>query len=355
MTVIEPIPETILTARRRQVLSAVVDKYVRTAHPVGSQTLVTEYRLPVSPATVRIEFGVLEDLGLIYQPHRSAGRLPSDRGYRAYVDQILPGQIGPFKPAPEWQQQLKALSCDIVQTVLEGCRILCHTTGYPAFAMFAEKERETVQAVYFNPLPGRRVVVSVYCSRCIQQPFAVDQDLPVAQWQEASHWWTAFLSGRSLSYLQEPMDDSLVDRESQRIPAVGLGYRLLRSLALTPEPRPVVTVGLSCVVSEPEFHEVEKIQGFFALWENPTWLTDLLPGVWAPRQQWESVWVSIGAENKLAQLKDCALVACRYWIGNNPAGVIGLAGPKRMRYQQALSAVASLAQLLSETLTFSFS
>ncbi|MCS7224599.1 MAG: heat-inducible transcriptional repressor HrcA [Armatimonadetes bacterium] len=351
----EPIPDELLTERRRRVLGALVDKHIRTAQPVGSLTLVNEYRLAVSPATIRIEFGIMEELGLIYQPHRSAGRLPSDLGYRVFVDRILSPQVMRGHWTTVWERQLKACADDIVHLLSACCELLGQTTGYAGFAVLPKKEREKVQAVTFIPLPSRKVVVTLYGCRQIQKLFTAPTQLPAAQWEAASAWWTERLLGRSVGFLKtwSPGDDFVV--ATHQIPAIGLAYEFLKLIADQKEERLVLTSGVARVLSEPEFEEGERARRFLSFWDQSRLLANFFPDQWLQRSAVGETWVSIGSENPMEELRDCTLVAAPYRIGEAPGGVVGVIGPKRMRYYDALPKVACFAQLVSRTLTFSLS
>jgi heat-inducible transcriptional repressor len=344
--------EPVLTERRKKILGAVVDLHVKTAQPVSSKAVVLEYRLNISPATVRLEFGVLEQMGLIFQPHTSAGRVPSDSGYRVFVDKVL--SIRPLPPyrLRLWEQKLAHRYGEVRDLLQAACRLLSQCTDYASWAILPCRDTEVVRGVHFSLLPDHRVVAMLLGHRLIYKAFLVSESFEPTQWQQAANWLNNRLNRVPLSTLLQTDWSHWETLETSHNPVFPLAFKLVQKLAEEVWQSEVWMEGLSRLLAEPEFQSLERAQHLIAFWETPHKLAVLCEAFMSKVSSLvPKAWVAIGSEIPLAKLCDCSIVAAPCFASDYPFGMIGILGPKRMRYPDAIPAVEGIATLASQALT----
>ncbi|MFA0753190.1 MAG: hypothetical protein IMHGJWDQ_000961 [Candidatus Fervidibacter sp.] len=343
--------EPVLTERRKQILGAVVNLHVKTAQPVGSKAVVTEYRLNISPATVRLEFAVLEQIGLLLKPHTSAGRVPSDSGYRVFVDEVL--CLHPLPPSRlrAWEQRLWQHYGEVRDLLQAACRLLSQCTDYAAWAILPRRETEVVRGVHFSLLPDRRIVAILWGNRLVHKAFVVSESFEPTQWHQAAQWLNQRLSHVPLKTLLQTDWSHWATPESVRNPALPLAYSLVQRLAEEVWQSEVWMEGLSRLLAEPEFQRWERARSLVAFWESPKKLAILcelvMDKAFSPVPK---AWVAIGSEIPFPELRDCSLVAAPCFVGETLLSMIGILGPKRLRYAETIPVVEGIASLASQVL-----
>jgi heat-inducible transcriptional repressor len=353
-----------LTNRQQQVLWATVRHYIATAEPVGSEALVKEYNLSVSSATIRNAMGVLEKIGLLYQPHTSAGRIPSDSGYRIYVDQLIP-------PSNQFTQQAEQLLSDrlggtdwnLEAMLRRAAQILATVTGYVALITMPQTYTTRIHHVQLVPVDPQRVMLICVTdsyetqSNLIDLPRAEGEPEPDAELLEQelqllSNFLNSHLRGKAIAELSL-LDWNELDRDFQRYGnflKTILAELTRRSQA--PAPTQIVISGLSEVMRLPEFSEVHQVQTIVHLLEDEQ--DQLLPLIFEPSPLDPSgrrVTIRIGAENPLEPIRACTLISSPYSKGSIPVGSVGMLGPTRMMYENAIALVEATADYLSDTLS----
>lgn len=353
-----------LTSRQQQVLWATVRHYIATAEPVGSEALVKEYNLSVSSATIRNAMGVLEKVGLLYQPHTSAGRIPSDSGYRIYVDQLI-------TPSSIFTAQVEQLLSDrlsrddrSLEAMLRGAaQILATVSGYIALITMPQTYTTRLHHIQLVMVdPGRVMLIFVTDSyethsALMELPSPSDEATPDAELVERelqllSNFLNSHLRGKAIAELST-LDWSELGREFQRYGdflktvLTELGRR-----SQSPTPTQMMVNGLSEVMLQPEFSEVQQIQTIVHLLEDEQ--DQLLPLIFEPsafESSGRRVVVRIGAENPLEPMRICTLISSTYCKGSVPVGSVGVLGPTRMVYENAIALVEAAADYLSEALS----
>lgn len=357
-------PQFRLTNRQQQVLWATVRHYIATAEPVGSEALVKEYNLSVSSATIRNAMGMLEKVGLLYQPHTSAGRIPSDFGYRLYVDELI-------TPSTELSPQLEGLLSDRLyrndhnlEAMLRGAsQILATVSGYIALITMPQTYSTQLRHVQLVPVdPGRVMLIFVTDSYETQSALmdlprlsdttAPDPDLLEHELQLLSNFLNSQLRGKAIAELVA-LDWRELDREFQRYgDFLKLVLAELSRRSQAPATTQIMISGLSEVMRQPEFSEIQQMQMIMQLLEDEQ--DQLLPLIFEPtprEQVGKRVTVRIGAENPLEPIRTCTLISSTYCKGTVPVGSVGVLGPTRMVYENAIALVETTADCLSEALS----
>lgn len=362
-----------LTNRQQQVLRATVHRYIATAEPVGSKALVKEYNLSVSPATIRNVMGALEKTGLLYQPHMSAGRVPSDSGYRIYVDKLI-------TPATTVAQQVEQLLANrlnpegwSVEAVLRGAaHILATLSGYITLITMPQANTATIRCLQLVPVePGRVLLIMVmdsYETQSALVEFPIQTNLENTYSEEIAqqelrilaNFLNHHLQGQSLTELKT-LDWTQLDQEFQQY-ADSLGILLadLIRRSQPPASKQIVISGLAEVLRQPEFSELQQVQTIIQLLEEeqdqlwplifewPVVTGD--PSAETLRER-KRVSVRIGSENPLEPIQTCTLISSTYQRGSVPVGSVGVLGPTRMAYEKVIALVEATVDYLTDTLT----
>ena len=345
-----------LSKRQLQILRATIRHYIATAEPVGSKALAAEYDLSVSPATIRSCMGVLEKAGLLYQPHTSAGRVPSDSGYRIYVDQLI-------TPADALGRKVEHLLTDREDSSFEkllrdSAQILAAVSGYIALITLPQTRTTRLRHLQLVQMGRGRVMLIVVTdayetqSVLMELPQSTDELIVERELQILSNFLNSKLRERSLGELAS-LDWSELDREFARY--ADFLRTILAELTrrtLAPMPTPIMIRGISEVLRQPEFSELQQVQMLLHLLEEEQ--EQLWPVIFELPQSLGSkrrVKVRIGSENPLEPMRTCALVCAPYQQGEVPVGSVGILGPTRMIYENAIALVETAADYLTDALT----
>jgi heat-inducible transcriptional repressor len=336
-----------LDARKRVVLRAVVEEYIRSAEPVGSGYLSLRERLGVSPATIRGEMAALEEAGLLTHPHTSAGRTPTDRGYRVYVDILL--DAGPL-PAADRQairRRLDQAASEPSGAADEAIRVLAVVTQYTSVVAAPGLQQQTFHSLHLVPLDGQRAlaVVATHSGGFQGHMIELPEGTQPRDLEQLSRAITERLQGCRVSELSRERLEQVVGeatRHQRLLEDVGEWLRRNYGRAARSQIR---VEGARHLLREPEFRRPEAATQVLDALEERSVLADVLAA--APEH---GVWVSIGAENRRAELRGCSLVMAPYRAGGAPAGTVGIVGPTRMRYRHAVAAVQYVADRLTDTL-----
>jgi heat-inducible transcriptional repressor len=331
---------TELTPRRERILRHVVQEYVSLAQPVPSDLIARKYESELSPATVRNELAALEEAGLIAQPHTSAGRVPTDRGYRHFVELLMQEEreLAPSERRTLRQQfnQMAALGTDSTHLAPS---LLARTLRSAAVATRSVTAHARVRRIELVPLEDDLVLVTL-----LMQSGGVRQ---VAQRTEA------VLERSELTRLSNELSEKLADktpgqaRRSLKLlseaarPFATAAIRLLQQ-AQEQNFAAVTLEGLAQLLSQPEFAQSQKLRPIIEVLEQQPLLARFLAESLAS----PGVQVIIGAENRLEQMREAALVLTRYGTEEDAWGVLGVLGPTRLPYWRAVPMVRFMAELM---------
>ncbi|MBI4783698.1 MAG: heat-inducible transcriptional repressor HrcA [Oscillatoriophycideae cyanobacterium NC_groundwater_1537_Pr4_S-0.65um_50_18] len=359
-----------LSPRQQQVLGATVRQYIATARPVGSEALVEGFNPRVSPATIRNAMGYLEKAGLLYQPHTSAGRIPSDSGYRIYVDRLVTPSDAIARQADHLlSEQLNWEENGLEVLLREAAQILSTLSGYIALVTMPQTSAAQLRHLQLVQIDPRRVMLVVvldsYATQSIlvslpqiqegsyPEPEQLDRELQIL-----SNFLNSQLRGQSINDLST-LDWSELGREFDRY------AELIRTSLIELKRRSDLTLSTQILISgvsevlrrQPEFSELQQVQTIMQLLESEQdqlWSLICEPMLGESTELSPSgkrVSIRIGAENPLEPMRSCALVSATYQRGTVPVGSVGMLGPTRMMYENAIALVEAAADYLSEALS----
>jgi heat-inducible transcriptional repressor len=351
-----------LTNRQQHILWATVRHYIATAEPVGSKALIEEFDLGVSSATIRNVMNVLEKSGLLYQPHTSAGRIPSDSGYRIYVDKLITPSEALAKEVEAALQQRLHWEDWSLEALLQGAgQILATLSGCISLITMPQTSTAHIRHVQLVQIEAYRLMLIVVTDSYETRSKVMDlpphfldsrHDVEVIdrELQIVSNFLNSHLKGCTLLELLQ-LNWTELDQQFQRY-----GEFLKNSLleltrrALAPSATQIMVRGVGEVLRQPEFSQVQQVQTIMHLLEEEQ---ELLWRLICEEPETEElnkskVTVRIGAENPLEPIRTCTLISSTYRRGSVPVGSVGVLGPTRLDYESAIAVVSAAAEYLSE-------
>ncbi|MCU0537910.1 MAG: heat-inducible transcriptional repressor HrcA [Hydrococcus sp. Prado102] len=353
-----------LTDRYQNILKATIQHYIATAEPVGSKTLLKEYNFSLSSATIRNALGRLEKDGLLYQPHTSAGRIPSDWGYRTYVDCLLNPDEKIGQKIEQLFSQLKWESWSFEALVQLATQILANLSGYIALITMPQTSANCLRHLQIVPVSSKQIMLIIVTDSYQTQSVLMDtpglsseegqedEEEFAQELQILTNFLNSKLRGRSLSELST-LNWQEIDREFARyadfmkVLLKELSRRSQNSLST-----PIMIHGVSEVLRQPEFSQLQQVQMLLHLLEEEQ--DRLLPIIFElpePETISKRVSIKIGSENPLEPMRSCTLISAVYRQGDLPVGSVGIIGPTRMLYENTIPLVESAADYLSEALS----
>ena len=340
-------PSDDLGQRKGTVLRAVVTEHIRTGEPVGSGAVVTRYRLRVSPATIRNDMSALEDLGYLAQPHTSAGRVPTDPGYRYYVDtspratqlreahrQAIDRFFGEAQP-------------DLDEVVRGTTQLLSELTSHAAIALAPSLTESSIVRLDLMRMGAALVLLVIADTGRVEKRVVQPATglTPAAAERLGSRAEQA-VSGRSFPDGARAVAGLARSATGVDAEVLELVAAAVVSIAAEAPSGDVILGGVGNLAAEEGFERRESIRQLFEALDRHTEMTDLLRSA----SDAPDVTVTIGEENPLPRMRDASLVIASYRVGDRPLGSIGVVGPTRMHYLEAISAVRAVARSLSEAI-----
>ncbi|HTL86119.1 MAG TPA: heat-inducible transcriptional repressor HrcA [Acidimicrobiia bacterium] len=337
---------TDLDDRKAAILRAIVEQYVETAQPVGSQSVTHSTGLGVSAATVRNEMSVLEREGYIAQPHTSAGRVPTDRGYRYYVDQLAGAAQLPQADRRRIAEFFTTATLTMDEMLAQTSQLLARVTAHAAVVVGPEPQAVVVRAAHLVQLQSRVMLAVVVLSNgsVEKQVVHLDIDVDDDDVAAASARFAQQLDGRKLIDVVRSLPDAPGNDLATKL-ANG-ACQALRDHVQQHGGEPLWVGGASRLAAEHDAFLTTSTARLLELLEQHVVLATLLRELLGP-----GLTVRIGSENEQADLRECSLVLAPYLVEGEVAGSVGVLGPTRMDYRKAQAAVAAISQQLGRQLS----
>lgn len=334
-----------LTERRRRVLNIVIQEYVQNAQPVGSNTIIQNYDLGVSAATVRNDLAYLEQQGLLTHPHTSAGRVPTDTGYRFFVQFLLTDSELPAEERKAIRVQFQQARQELDQWLRVSTAVLARTSQSAALATAPRGARSRYKHLELVGIHDTKVLLVLVLQDGTVKQQLLDLDEPMEQ--------------RELSLVSNELNDLFARADVNAITAI---YGRLTPFAhqvaiLISEimeridnqlSGQIYRDGLAQVLEAPEFAGGEDVRKIVRVFEQRSLLEQILGDYHNDNTEPNNIQVFIAGEGRYADLQDISLVIGRYGITDRATGVIGVVGPLRMPYGRTISAVRFVSGLMSE-------
>ena len=330
-----------LTERKRQILKVVVEDYIRSAEPVGSKAIAARMGGSVSSATIRNELADLVDMGYLEQPHTSAGRIPSPKGYRLYVNELMEQQKLSIAETEKINQSLQMKMEELDRVISQAGRAVSSFVNYPAYVAAAGKKRMTARRFDLLPVDERSciVVMMMSDSRVKSQLLRLQLKVDLEQLPALVGVLNSHFTGIST----EEMNQRLMDIAEQVPPQLFLLLSQTVGYAVDAldeaGQREIITAGANQLLKLPEFRDADKAH------ELMSFLSDSKENL--PMPEDGPMKILIGPENVSEVLKDTSVVVASYDIGDDMRGLIGVVGPTRMDYATVAARLSGFAEGLT--------
>lgn len=336
----------LLPSRQHNILITLVQEFISTAEPVGSSTLVRKYDFPVSSATMRNEMARLEEQGFLMQPHTSAGRIPTDRAYRYYVDFLMRRQIPTPREVERTLQEYGQLEVQLQRLLDFTVRILADTTHYTSLVLVPTFRRTMFRYLKITPLEGKRLLLIILTNTgaVLNKIIQLSQDISDEQIQRMTNILNERLANRFFGDIYPELLRGLSeDAHGEIINHIGA----LAREALLEGQNNVIYDGTKHLLNLPEFQDMEKLKVVFEMLEDEKVVVEILKKT----LDTEGLKVLIGHELSFKEMQDCSLVTATYGTGETPVGTIAVMGPTRMPYSRIIPVVNACAEIFSEKIS----
>nr|WP_295969500.1 heat-inducible transcriptional repressor HrcA [uncultured Bacillus sp.] len=336
-----------LTDRQLLILQVIVDDFIQNAQPVGSRSLAKKDEILFSSATIRNEMADLEELGFIEKTHTSSGRIPSEKGYRYYVDHLL----SPQKLERQDLFKIKSIFAERIYEmeliVKNSARILSELTNYTAIVLGPTVKEHKLKKIQIVPLNKETAIAIIVTDtgHVENKMFYLPESLDSGDIEKLVNILNDRLTGVSLDYLNDKIFKEIAVLLRQHIHQYdNILKNLAVSLKMTHNEK-LFFGGKTNMLSQPEFHDIEKVRNLLRLIEQENDFYELMQKTPA------GIHIRIGRENKNSAMEDCSLITATYSVGREQLGSIAILGPTRMEYSRVVSLMQVLAKDLSTVLT----
>jgi heat-inducible transcriptional repressor len=337
-----------LTEREKAVLESLIDYYIAMATPVGSRVIANKYRLGISPATIRNTMQDLEEMELITHPHTSAGRIPTDKGYRIYVDTLLE----PEELTPSEEEQIKSeilIDYAAVEDLLEQTsRVLAGVSNQLGVTIAPRFDQGILTRIDLIPVAEKKVLVVLAVKHGLVRTVLLEAEsnLRTQELHKTADILNERLCGLTLGDIKASMDQRLKEASTADPKLIKLFLDSSENLLNFPETEQMHLGGTTNIVDQPEFKDRDKLRSLIELIEEKRFLAELI----CAKGIKDGITITIGKEIERGEMQSCSLVTSTYKAGKL-SGTIGIIGPTRMRYAKLVSLVDYTAKLLSEILS----
>lgn len=336
-----------LDLRKMMILQAIIDDYIMTAAPIGSRTISKRADINLSSATIRNEMSDLEDLGFLEQPHTSAGRVPSDKAYRLYVNSIMQHSKLNKDEVICIRQHFSQKLNDMEDVIKQTAWAISDVTKYTSMVLVPTFKNIRLQRIQLIKLSTGRALVIIITNAGITRDaiIRIPEGIGDTELEHLSKRLTAIFLNRSLEEVSRLMVTEFSQHMGEQRIFLDTVFELVQK-SIQPDPKAVELSGTTNILNYPEYSDMSKAKNFLAVIEGKDQLYKMLTK--ATKLEFS---VTIGAENESTEMQDCSIVTATYKIGNEPAGSLGIIGPTRMNYSKMLAMLKYIGNSLSEILT----
>ena len=341
-----------LNDRKEQILRSVVINYIKTAEPVGSRTIARSHPGGLSSATIRNEMADLEEMGYLIQPHTSAGRIPSQRGYRYYVDNLM--DLNELSEDVE-EKISTSLSAgkmrEIEQIIMNSTRVLSSATNQTSLIMGPQFKKSAFHQLRILPLDEKRGLVVLITDTGFIKNKVIDfqHQLSQTELQQIVSYLNQKLYGLTIDQVTASLINELKRDLFRRLEILEQAFILLEESLKEEKQIRVFLGGTTNILNQPEFKDVDKIRRMLNLFEQEPLLFKILEDT----SREDNIVVRIGSENEFEDIKEYTLITGTYRIHDKTLGTVGVLGPTRMDYGKVISIMRRLVDQLNQSLSSS--
>jgi heat-inducible transcriptional repressor len=337
-----------LNEREKNILRFIIQQFILTANPVGSRNITKRYDIGFSPATVRNIMSDLEDSGFIDHPHTSAGRIPTDKGYRFYVDSLMDVQKLRNSEIGLINKSLETNLSETDELLKIASNLLSSITHQIACVTYPKLESGIFERIQIIQLTSLRILVVITIKSGLVKTMTLElnSDLKTSQLDPVQQLLNERLSGLSLKEIRETFKERFKDIKEDKHPIIRLFVDSVDKIFKDDMrgERALIT-GAKNVIRQPEFENPESFQSVIELIEDKDIIIHILEKSGDDKQ----VYISIGSENENEKLNEYSFISKKYQLGEI-SGTLGIVGPKRMEYSKVIAIVDYIAKMISEIL-----
>ena len=325
-----------LDARKKKILIAIIENYQQTGEPVGSRTISKMEELNFSPATIRNEMADLEEMGLIVAPHTSAGRVPTDKGYRFYVDEVLSLKEEKMLPSVQAQELLLKRVDRVEELLVKMAQILAANTQYTSMVTGPHYKKNKLKYLQLSSMGGGKMLAVVVLEGNLVRNniLTVGEDIPAEELLQLNLLLNTHLNGLSVEEINLGVIRELKAAAGERADLVAQVIDAVAETFEKDESYPVYTSGATNIFRYPELTGGDKASELISTLEEKQSLGNAIATIDGESRQ--DIQVYIGDEVPVESMKDCSVVTATYELGAGVQGKIGIIGPKRMDYQKVV-------------------
>ncbi|RMD85795.1 MAG: heat-inducible transcription repressor HrcA [Calditrichaeota bacterium] len=337
-----------LNEREKIILNCIVESYVKTATPVGSRYLAKKYNLSWSPATIRNVMNDLEEMGYLKQPHTSAGRVPTDKGYRFYVDSLISIEALQRKERRMILENLRKVSADVDEILHTSSQVLGKISSQLGVVLAPRFYQGIFQKMELVPISENKILIVISIESGLVKTIMTEIESRVSRDKLYETAWiiNERLSGLSLKEIKDSIDRRMADISKGEESLIRMIIESSDKLFTFEEHKDVHVGGTVNIMSNPEFSDQEHLIKMLELIESKQIILHLFD----EQGKADKISITIGEEHKDEIFRNCSVITTSYHIGN-VTGTLGVVGPTRMQYAKIIPLVDYMGKVLSQLLS----
>ncbi|MGY0692869.1 heat-inducible transcriptional repressor HrcA [Virgibacillus sp. FSP13] len=334
-----------LTERQVLILQVIIDDFIQTAQPVGSRAISKKGNILYSPATIRNVMADLENMGFLEKTHSSSGRIPSEQGYRYYVDNLLSPQIA-REDVNVIRHVIQDGFFEFEQIVQKSAEVLSDLTNYTSIILgpeIFEAKLKQIQIVALTPQTAVAILIT-NTGHVEHRSFSIPKEINATDLEKMVNILNDRLYGVPIVRLHEKLNSEVLELMKRYVNDFEKSYDYLKAAFFNEYPAKLYIGGKTNMLMQPEFKDIEKVRSFYTMMEKEEEIANLL------KSKTDGIKVTIGHENKVEAIKDLSLITATYHLGDEQMGTIALLGPTRMEYKKVIALLNVLSNEMTEAL-----
>lgn len=332
-----------LDDRKKKVLQAIVEEYINTAEPVSSNSILNKYDLNCSSATIRNEMADLDKSGYLDKVHTSSGRIPSAKGYRYYVDELLKDDNISLEEIKYISDKLETKVHEIEDLTKITANTISEITHYTTVTIGPKTEEQIIQEIKFVLLGARMLLAIIMTDTGMVKETIIkfDEDINEKQIETLNYMFNNKLKGEPIKKIDKPLEEYLFEEMEDMVKVIKPIITQIKKVLF--EDSQIYLEGARNELDLPEFNSLQVAKNFMNILDRRELMEDMLNSGFA-----EDINVYIGEENEKEELKDFSVVTFKHKVGNKDMGTIGIIGPKRMDYSKVISIMKYISKKLNQ-------
>ncbi len=334
-----------LDERKRKILHAIIRTYLETGEPVGSRTISKYSDLKLSSATIRNEMSDLEEMGYIIQPHTSAGRIPSDKGYRLYVDYLMEEKE---REVTELKELMIQSTDKLEQVLKQVVKVLANNTNYATMISTPQYHQNKLKFIQLSKVDEHQILAVIVAEGNVirNKLIPICEDLDTETILKLNILLNTMLNGKTIAEINLQMISSMKEQAGIHSNIISDVVDAVAEAIHSDEGMEIYTGGATNIFRYPELSDNGKASELIQTLEEKQMLAELVTETLSKEDK--GIQVYIGSESPIQSMKDCSVVTATYELGQGLQGTVGIIGPKRMDYENVMSTLKTLMDQLDD-------